>query len=463
MLFEKILSERLQQNIVDSRRGEKVHKSSLDGLVKVLTRTLVYAENHKHFDNNGKLDGYHIMSSEIKLLARNKLAQEFKDDGPNEYPFFTRAERSTYHANNARFGSNGYAHWYTYGNVVQKSINEAYCLFSRAVGIYTKFSDSVEKYENSLNECLEKPVDLDVSKYLVVPKGKFEFIVNRFIEGVYEGAAILINRLEYSDEKYVYIKNKIEENDRLLGLGREYTTIGLLRKDVRKFLLKGYNEVDISTAAQSVFMNLYYDFDLDIKVMKEEFPIHYLLLTNKVKFREKIKYLFRNTTIDKDPAFSIDDAKRLITAMTYSPNTRFAYKYCVMRGFGAKRTKECKKFVDAFIDETKKIRAKVLNKYYENNKKVRELIDNDIADANSKLKGKGKGKSLDDRRMFRIYELYETKIRNTMFNYIDNKSTLNTYQIHDCIVYCADISVTDLRQTIYNKTSFVVKLELSGY
>lgn len=458
MLFENLLKQKLEKNISEKVSG-KIHKSSLDGLVKILVRVLSYAEANKHFDENGNNDGNHIMYSEFKLLKRNKLAQKFIYENVDGYgnskgeslPFFLRSPNSTYHANNARFGSNGYSHWYLYSNIISKSLSEAYAHFSKAFGIYTKFSESVNKFEDSINKVTLVPDDLDISKYLVIPKERFSFIVNKFIEGIYEGGSLLINRAMYADENFVYVLNEVNSSNRLGGKCRQYTTIGSLRKDVRNYILSGYKEIDLGASVQTLFLNAYYNNKLNLETVKLEFPKHYELITQKKLFRSKLASIFK---------VNEDDAKAIITSITYSPNSRIIFKFCNKRGFSVKRTKQCKEFINPFIEETKIIREKILIKFYNENDKVKSMIDKDIALANEKLSGKGKGKSLDDRRVFRIYEMFEYVVRTAMVNYVSLNNEV-VYQIHDCVIFKNDVDCRKMLEYINDKTKFNVGCSLS--
>lgn len=456
-MFEKILSDRLRINIIKDIKkrydydGKPIHKGSLNGLVTVLTRVLMYGENHKHFNSDGHFSGNHILYSELKILKRNKLAQKFIHynlDSDGEYngeqlPFFRRADDSTYHANNARFGYNGYSHWYVYSNMLYKTISETYHFYKLALNHTNKFSGNVDEYVHNINDIIAKPIDLDEKKYIKVPKEKFINLVNKFIDGVYEGIGILIKRAEYVDDKYVYVLNITDTATSLNGKGRTYTTLSSLRKDVRAYILEGLTEIDLNTSAQSVLLNLYYNRKLDTDALEKEFPKHYLLLTNKTRFREKVAYYFK---------CDINEAKEIITAITYSPNSRIIFKRCSLNGFSAKRIKEAKKFIEPFIEESKMIRDKVLSVY--NVGKIKDLIDSDIKEANKKLKGNGKGKSIKDKSISRIYTIFEKIIRDSMIEYLHSQGIENVYQIHDCVIFKGDINVRDLQSYVMTKTSF---------
>lgn len=284
--------------------------------------------------------------------------------------------------------------------------------------------------------------------------------------------------------KYVYVENKVL-NSSLEGHGREYTTIGLFSKNFRSVILKGYTEIDINSAIQSVLVNLYYMNTIiqskktSLCTLKDDYPAHSELLTDKNMFRRKYSYNFR---CDESMA------KEIITSISYSPKSRIIHKYCKHRKyydkdlkrdcpFSPKSILQCKKLVEPYIAETTKLRERVLEKFYHQNsdsneffkignirvKDFKDMIDAEIQEHNQTLKGKGRGKSLDDRRIYRIYELIERQIRLKMIEFLENKGIADSYQIHDCVIFDGRIDVKELRLFIYQELNMIIGFSEKTY
>jgi len=250
-------------------------------------------------------------------------------------------------------------------------------------------------------------------------------------------------------------------------------------------ILKGYTEIDINSAIQSVLVNLYYMNTIiqrkktSLSDLKEDFPKHYALLTDKARFRRRYSY---NFICDESMA------KEIITSISYSPKSRIIYKYCKKRkyynkdlqryyAFSAGQILKCKKLTEPYIAETIRLRKQVLEKFYYQNldsnkcfkignirvKDFKSMIDDEIQAHNRTLKGKGRGKSLDDRRIYRIYELIERQIRLKMIEFIENKGISEHYQIHDCVIFDGKIDTEELRQFIYQKLKMIMSFSVKTY
>jgi len=266
-----------------------------------------------------------------------------------------------------------------------------------------------------------------------------------------------------------------------------HTTLGSIPKDVRHILLDGYTEIDINSAIQFVLVNLYHLNTLiqykknSITTVEKEFPSHYSLLANKQRFRDRYSKAFRC-----DEAL----AKKIITSISYSPKKRIIYKYMKERKyvsrhsnrtqtweFSSKQIVDGKKLITPHVTETIKLRDAVLGKFYDQEgdrnkhfklgnllvKDFKNLIDEDIKKNNKKLKGNGRGKSLDDRRVYRIYELVEHQIRSEMISYIKSKGGENIYQLHDCVIFKGDIDASELKYHISQKLNLIVNFSKKVY
>jgi len=78
-------------------------------------------------------------------------------------------------------------------------------------------------------------------------------------------------------------KTKLKINYNIKGSGRHYSSIGLIKKDIRKHLLYGYTEFDISTSSPSYFYQVYKQITTNNELTNIDFYIK-----NKKLFREKL-------------------------------------------------------------------------------------------------------------------------------------------------------------------------------
>jgi hypothetical protein len=475
VLRHKIIKE------IDRKRSFcdiQYHHLAMTGLVDTLARIIQYSnQKPKYFivnDNQKRFGGYHIYSTDIQVLNRNKIAQRFT--------FFTRSDESTYHRNNSKQPEkNGYSHWYIYSDLIHSSIEVAMYLTMKQLKYHQKYQPHETKHKRIAisvknNTKVAAPTnssDLKISKYI------FFSLYKQFKRGLCDDFLNLLYKSKRSDDRYVYIDNSVISSS-LDGYGREYTTIGSLSKQTRHLILNGYTEVDVSTAIQSVLVNLFYMDTLVqfrktiLSTLPTDFPSHYELMVNKERYRKKICFAF---TCDQRTA------KELITSISYSPKRRYIYKFTKQRDYIAtgsnyrhevsfvpRQIVNCKKLIEPFIKETIKLRKSVLENFYYQKQDCNEffkvgkirvsefknMVDEEIRLQNRKIKGKGRGKSLDDRRVYRIYELIEHQIRTEMINYIDSLGYKDCYQLHDCIIFKGDLDIDSLENYIYLKLNMKI-------
>jgi hypothetical protein len=322
--------------------------------------------------------------------------------------------------------------------------------------------------------------DLKISKYI------FFSLYKQFKMGLCDDFLNLLYKSKCSDDCYVYIDNSVISSS-LDGNGREYTTIGSLSKQTRHLILAGYTEVDVSTAIQSVLVNLFYMDtlvqyrDTTLSALPKDFPSHYGLIIDKNQYRDRICCAFKC-----DHRY----AKELITSISYSPKRRYVYKstkqrnyietgsnYAREASFSPKQIVKCKKLIEPFVKETIQLRKAVLGNFYNRKQgcnksfkvgkilvsEFKNMIDEEIRLQNGKLKGKGRGKSLDDRRLYRIYELIEHQIRTEMINYINSLGYKDCYQLHDCIIFKGDLDINSLKKHIYLKLNMIISFSKEVY
>ncbi|MGD9808135.1 MAG: hypothetical protein AB7E76_09395 [Deferribacterales bacterium] len=465
VLNKKILN---QIRILRKYKDVKYHHLTLKGLVETLAKIISYSYQNKHLPSSGHVDEYHIFSTDLAILKRNKLSKYFV--------FFRRGDNSTYHRNNSKGSErNGYPHWYTYSDLINKAVDTAMWLTVRQIKYLDKFQYYEDAHKEKIRTVLRTDADQKADSFIKVRKDIFLKLYKEFKKGLCDDFLILLNNCIGSDSEYVYAENEVLKSS-LEGHGREYTTIGMFSKNFRSVILKGYTEIDINSAIQSVLVNLYYMNTIiqskrnSLSYLKEDFPAHYSLITNKSMFRWKYTNVFRCS----EPL-----AKEIITSISYSPKSRIIYKYCKQRNnlFSPKSILQCKKLVEPYIAETNKLRERVLEKFYHQNsdsneffkignirvKDFKDMIDAEIQEHNQTLKGKGRGKSLDDRRIYRIYELVERQVRLKMIEFIESKGIADFYQIHDCVIFDGKIDVNELRQFIYQELNMIIGFSEKTY
>ena len=247
-------------------------------------------------------------------LKKNKLSQHFT--------FFKRADGSTYHANNSnKAEKNGYSHWYEYSKLVSDSIKDAEYLAIRKIRYSEKFERNESAYQAKIETILNSECDGN-SDYIKVRKRGYLKLYKRFKDGLCDDFLHLLYNSEGSDNDYVYIRNDVI-SEHLEGSGRQYTRLGTLSKDLRRLILRGYTEVDMDSAIQTVLVNLYYFHTIksstktSLADFKKDFPAHYELISNKKRFRKKVA-----------SAFKCDEkeAKQILTAISYAPKRRHIFK-----------------------------------------------------------------------------------------------------------------------------------------
>ncbi len=479
---EELLKTELKHKIENSYGYidfTKYHHNSRDGFYTSLTNIVVQgtANPKKHKDREGQILGYQIYSKHIHNFKRNKIVKDIGID-----KILHKAYSSTYHANNSRGESNGYSHWYLFDESVNNANYMANYRLKKMIERNEKYENTNEKYKDIMIYILTigaKPRDKHTINYIKIDKQNFIAEYQWFIEGLSEQFSIVLNRVFYWDKHFVYVDNssfKEVDNESLDGYGRSYTPIGVLSKELRKRLLKGHIELDIETTAQTIFLNLYYMntikgvINTDLKQWKKDFPEHYKLITDKKMFRYKIAGLFKVDT---------KTAKKIITHLTYSPNANVLHAYAKDKAPSVKA--KIKVGLKPFLREAKKIRKAVLDKFYyqENDhnshlkignlklKEFKPLIDEEIRINNLKLKGKGRGKKLDDRIAFRINELVEHQIREKMITLLEYYSKNECiYQIHDAVIIKElpkELSINKILGYINKELGFIIAIIQEQY
>lgn len=448
--YYNLIADELRKYIL--KRKINISTQGLNGYIKQAIRIIYLAQNKPKMHKDGYFLGYHIHSKFLRNINRNKIS--------NCIELFNRAYGSTYHANNSKGKSNGYTHWYTFSDVLNTIIKRAESRLILAIKHEKQFGK--KKYKLNLKELDE---DFDTKNCFKISIGKFVFEYNAFINHLNPQCSILLKNVVGKKGKYIYINNQCKEDPWNENLGREYTILGILNKEMRKRLFSGYSEFDIDCAIQSVMLNLYSINPLKYKSFefnKSKFPEFYNLIQNKKLNRYYYASAF-NT--------NIETAKQIITHLSFSPNANVIYSYC--KNKSPKTKVKAKNKIKNFKKESNELRKNILDKFYYNIQNsyfkigslkignIPKIIDEEIRVNNLKLKGKGRGKKKEDRIMFRLYELIEREIRGTLMNYIKSKGIEDIYQIHDCVLFKNDsITIQELQNQI--KKELNINISLTG-
>lgn len=476
-----VLNNKINKKLDQIRSNSEVenfHHHALNGLIETTSKIISYSRNKLHFNQYEKHDGYHIYATDIKNLKRNRISKYIS--------LFDRHPDSTYHRNSRGKGSssNGYPHWYLYSDLINQSLQLTDYLVLKRLLYVNKFSGAEPRYLEQIKSVWNSKSGSVDSNYIRVPKERFLLLYKHFKRGFNHDFPTILKQGQFFDGEYVYLKND-NKYESLDGFGRQYTLLGSISGETRKFLLPNHTEIDINTAIQTILVNLYF-MNTNIQTKRNSFaqlknlyPEHYLLLSDKHKFREKYKRKFK---------CDIELAKKIITKISYAPSRRVIYNYTKERGYFVKgipyqvdftpsQIVECKKLIDPFVAETKKIRKEVIRKFYNLDadanqhfkigdiyiKDFKKLIDEDIVRDNKRKEKTGRGQSLEDRRIYRINELVEHQIRSVMINFVREQGIDYCHQNHDCIIFDGEVDVQEMRKRIYEKLNINVGLTVTKY
>jgi len=517
MLFYKlqvnILEKMLKKYILKSVKDNDIdindfHHNSLHGLIKILTKIIINDfknpkyETVPYSEKEGTVErfaGWYVYSDNLKTLSRNKICQRLsnkdveanvevnkKNNYLNNISFFvTRVQGSTYHANNGRYESNGYSYQYNFSKILrdcnqvknsywQNVLEHKYLNSDRKVLKYAK------KLQETNFESIKDNYVHDNTSFFKIDKQVFKHELLMFNGYLNPHFSTIFYNVLYFDKDYVYINNKVEKNKNILENdgweeeqleGREYTVFGSLEKELRKRLFN-FEEYDVSTCVQMIMLNLYYKSTTNqlhkhnFLTLKDDFPMLYEFVLDKVKVRKKISEMFR---------IDVKKAKTLITHITNSPKAN------VLSIYGTHLTplqkKRAKIYITAFVNELKKLKKQVLKKYfcyddinskiYIGNVKIsnmKNLIIKDIEYENKLKKRDNRGKCYDDRVFYRINIIVEHQIRNKMIEFVKKQGcTTPIYQIHDCILSSSfpNVNVKNMSKYIRQELGLFIGFEKS--
>lgn len=474
-LFNQIFYTNLENAIIHYKenKGIKYSERELKGYINKLIDVFSTVEKKE-----GK---YYIYASQLTNLKRNPLDKIFN--------VFVKNENSTYHRNSSTLGNNGYTHWYDikewFIKLYEYSLEETYN--------YIKFN---KKYENTLKECKttikrikqnnltkkNKEIFKNIDEYLEIDKNKFLELFNLFQERGFDFFSKYLENMFYYNKDFVYINNNLNNGkiDKFDGLGRKYTVLTSTKKNIRKFIFKGFTEIDINSCSASILCNLWLndilnkDSKNDLSELKGLYDNLFELITDKKSFRKKYQRIL-NTNEDR--------VKKIITHLLFEPNTVRIYE-----NFSKEENEEFENnlltifevtnpkkgiLFNHLVRELLMIRRDVIDTYYEDslqsNKIKKYYINNldirkikSIVDEWFVLNKSNENKS-PSKIIHKIIELVENQIRELVFEFLLNKGINNVYQIHDAFIFNDRINMKDLEEFIYEKIGFIFKFSEEKY
>ena len=271
---------------------------------------------------------------------------------------------------------------------------------------------------------------------------------------------IYFNNLGKAELKYLKDNGTYKPFD---NYGRIYGVLNSICKDVRNRMFKGLYEIDISSSALTVLLNV--EFTNTCKeeennvfmLTKEKYPAIFLLLSDK----KRVRYLVAEAL-----GISYEKAKELINSILFDPNRRLKLKFKSKResqvNFTIKLLAELKELAETVHFKIFKSTDEE-NLFYKFNgysiKEIREIIAEDIR-INKFLKPKkyGRGKKYFGKKLFRFYSIIENEIRNTMFQYAKEFDT-DCNQLHDCLFTDKQIKPMHMTNYIKYKTGYTILFE----
>jgi len=483
-IFEAMQKYMLTDFVNASYRSNDMRDSSKVTLAKNLTQLYLDAIGNPRIFK-GKFEGYYVYGDRIKQSKRLPFFTQGKHISETLFykEFMRKAADSSYCSFPLAGKIGAHPHWYIINTEIHEIYKKAVDDYVQALEKnrkhekllpYFKYmqsitEDEVQGYfdENKINEddyfkkydeaeqLNEDSRVLRIRKDIYITELKHfmsTFIKNTTVQDVIEDAkrtkeqkfsssfATIMKHSYKFDNDYVYVLN-VTHKAAINGKGRKYTVVSNLNKELRKRLFANHIEIDLNSFAQSASLNLYFiqsKLDMTDANIKYLFPEHFKLLKDKNAYRQQVSYAYGHIGIKK--------AKKILQTLTYSPDANTIYTYLKDSKLPKsakskiKRTAELK--MKKFIAEAKVLRNSTLKFASEKTivingvkRNMLNVIDEDIAENNKKLKGNGRGKNLSDRRAFRTIELYENTIRKAMI-YTAKKhfGIKNVYQIHDCII-----------------------------
>lgn len=421
--------------------------------IKQAYKVMMEALKNPKLDKRGKTIGYCIPSrGKLNALKKNPLYKHFN--------FFVKAKGSTYHAkgstyhaNSAKYGKpNGYCHWYTFSDNIMRIRNWSLRRLEKAITFDNHGLNNVPNQDIRQYQRAPKSFVFDTDKCCRIERQPFLVELDMFRKQFSDSFATVLTHMKFFDSKYIYIDNTCKKKT-LMGttLGRNYTLVGLMKKEMRERLFTGYLEVDLDCSNQSLMLNLMVHntrnspkYQHGTRYMKKCFPELGKMLENKTQYRQKFASVF-----DTD----IATAKKIIQQISISPKSKVVNKYLVQGVDKPSETRIAKAsgHIKALVKDCINLQNLILMRFYDRKCKkdrfsykigtltlsdIPWIVDEEIRLKNATLASAGKGKSLASRRYHQIYCLIEHQVRNCIIDYVEKKhGKVDIYQVHDAIFF----------------------------
>lgn len=439
-------------------------------------RKLIDVFNSASFED-GK---YQIYASNFSNLKRNKLSEHVK--------VFTRSEDSTYHANNSKKGYNGYTHSYDVADWFIKIRDNSLKDARRQIEFNAKYARNHSLYKDIVRRIKKStskrtPTFLqNIDEVVILEKEKFLSLYDAFMKREFDYFDSYRKNVVFFNKDKVYVSNTVTSKkiDKYGGLGRQYTLISNTKKEVRRYILEGYTEIDFNNCAISILSNLWLndilnkDSKNDISELIEMFPNVHRLLTNKKAFYEKYERI-----LDTDEK----TVKKILLHLTYHPKATTVSKNFTddeLENFAIDALSQYELtephkgiLFGGLTRELIMMGIDVISTYYDSELKsskvqklnISELDIRDVGEISDQwfLHDKSEDDKSDRRVLARIIELTEHQLRKVVINKLIREGFNNIFQIHDAVIFDGDIDVATVEKEIFDVTGFVMKLSKEKY
>ena len=290
--------------------------------------------------------------------------------------------------------------------------------------------------------------------------------------------------LKYKD--YLKLKSIVDTTNKKLDIaydikesGRHYSSIGLLKKELRGILLNDYQEYDISTAAPNFFLEVYK------QITNEKLPQIEFYINNKKAFREQIAGLIKGTDFknlskdDKKKYYS--KAKEILTMIFFGSKIKESFidevfneelqeivsvKFYETAIEESLEKGEYRRFINSdvmrgflseIVDLMDSINDYLKSNYYDENTRTLSVNNRVLTFRN---KDKEVSKYSKSKALAFFYQSWESDfLLSARDTYIQETKDMNYFLLHDALFVKKDIDINLLENTKQN-TEFVVKVLL---
>ena len=261
--------------------------------------------------------------------------------------------------------------------------------------------------------------NFEINKKEIILKEKVIPTINNSYIEIPEENIVNVSRFNNIHSRKIvnnYIDGKLYYNKDIKDYGRTYSFLHSIPREIRNELFKGFTEIDIDSAAQSILMRSFQRYS------KEELPFLNHYVNNKNETRE---------ILSKDLGLNEKEVKRLLQVLTFSNGIPKESQLLFKPSYKGLEKAINNDFVIGFSEDLKKC-----------DEVLKENLEQFQIDL---LMKRNKSLKNIDVRCF-IFQSIESKLMNGIQRIIKK----NTFHLHDA-VYVQDIS-EETKKEIYDYT-----------